>query len=60
MATTSAGTYNYTVCKTCPQSGGTYNATSVTPPYPVYTGGGSDAIIQTQMVALGGFNGLNS
>lgn len=60
MSTYSAGTYNTFACKTCPTSGGTYTVSTVRPPNPVYTNGGGDAVVQIQMVELGGFNGLNN
>jgi hypothetical protein len=57
--TISAGTYDYTVCVICDE-GGTETAVSVEVPHPSYTNAIGQNVIQTQMVTLGGFNGLNS
>jgi hypothetical protein len=62
-AITSAGTYNYTDCVVCIPVGpsDSYTYTSVEPVHPIYTDGYENRIIiQTQAVALGGFNGLNN
>ena len=57
MSTTlSAGTFTSKICFEC---GGTATAKNDTP-HPVYTDGKGNEIIQLQMVALGGPNGLNS
>lgn len=57
--TISAGTYDYTVCVIC-DDGGIETAVTVEVPHPSYTNGYGQTVIQTQMVTLGGFNGLNS
>jgi len=57
--TISAGTYDYTVCVIC-DDGSTETAVTVEVPHPSYTNGYGQTVIQTQMVTLGGFNGLNS
>jgi len=55
----SAGTYDYTVCTIC-SSGDTETAISVEVPHPSYTNDKGETVIQTQMVTLGGLNGLNN
>lgn len=57
--TYSSGTYSYKICDICTESG-TTTATEVEPPHPTYINSKGDSVIQTQMVALGGINGLNS
>jgi hypothetical protein len=59
IPTISAGTYDYTVCVIC-DDGSTETAVTVEVPHPSYTNGYGQTVIQTQMVTLGGFNGLNS
>lgn len=60
MATTySAGTFTSEICVVCDTDQGT-TATYVDTPHPTYTNGDGDAVVQLQMVTLGGPNGLNS
>lgn len=59
MSTISAGTYDYTVCVIC-DSGSTETAKSVEVSHPTYVNDKGDTVIQTQMVTLGGFDGLNN
>jgi len=54
--TISAGTFTSKICFECE---GTATASDQTP-HPVYTDGQGNEIIQLQMVAIGGPNGLNS
>jgi hypothetical protein len=58
--TISAGTYNTKICYECPDGSGGTIATAVDAPHPTYTDGQNNSIIQLDMVALGGPNGLNS
>jgi hypothetical protein len=62
MATTiSAGTYVSYVCGECPDENGIpVSAPIKNTPHPSYTNEKGDVVIQTQMVTLGGPNGLNS
>jgi len=49
-------TYDCVICCSCDGVGST---TSVTPPNPVWTDGYGKAVVQMNMVVLGGINGLN-
>lgn len=49
-----------TICQVCTDENGVTTATPVTPPYPVWTNGRGKAVIQANMVTLGGPDGLNS
>jgi len=62
MATTiSAGTFTSLICRECPDgSGGTTATAEKNTPHPTWTNSNGDAVVQLQMVTLGGQNGLNS
>jgi hypothetical protein len=55
----SAGTYDYKVCIIC-TDGGVTTAVEVSTPHPNYTNSTGGTVVQTQMVEIGGLNGLNS
>jgi hypothetical protein len=61
MGTTiSAGTFTSEICIVCPDGSGGEIVTAVDAPHPTYTDGKGNAIVQLDMVALGGPNGLNN
>jgi hypothetical protein len=55
MGQTSANTES-TICLVCTGT----TATSVSPPHPVYGGLTGGTVVELNMIALGGFNGLNN
>jgi hypothetical protein len=57
--TYSAGTFTSEICVVCDTDKGT-TATYVETPHPTYVNEVGDAVVQLQMVTLGGPNGLNS
>lgn len=57
----SAGTFVSYICSVCTDENGVATATQVLDtPHPTYTDGQGNEIVQTQMVEIGGLNGLNS
>lgn len=61
MATTiSAGTFTSKICFECPDGSGGTIVTEKEAPHPVYTNGQGDAVVQLDMVVIGGPKGLNS
>lgn len=56
----SAGTYVSYICAICHEDGIQVATQIPNTPHPVYTNGFGRAIVQTQMVELGGMNGVNS
>jgi hypothetical protein len=58
--TISAGTFTSKICYECPDGSGDTISTAKDAPHPTYTDGQNNSIIQLDMVALGGPNGLNS
>lgn len=59
LAPLSAGT-EVKICQVCTDENGVQTATQITPPHPVWTNGRGKSVVQLNMVALGGENGLNS
>lgn len=55
-----AGTYDYKVCTTCIDDNGNIIQVLKDTPHPVWTNGMGKAVIQSEMVTLGGIDGLNS
>ena len=62
MATTySAGTFTSEICVVCTDDNGQTTAQYIADtPHPTYVNEKGDAVVQLQMVAIGGPNGLNS
>jgi len=57
MPTTySAGTYTVEICEVCDSTTEPITDT----PHPSFTNEEGDVVIQTTMITLGGFNGLNN
>ena len=57
----SAGTFVSYVCTVCQLPDGSWVATQeLETPHPVYTNQFGVEVVQTQMVEIGGLNGLNS
>ena len=49
------------ICQECPDvNGNLHSAIAVNTPHPVWTNGRGKAVIQLDMVVIGGENGLNS
>lgn len=49
------------ICRECPDENGVlHSAIAVDTPHPVWTNGRGKAVIQLDMVVIGGENGLNS
>lgn len=59
LAPLSANTPVY-ICQVCTDENGVQTATQIEPPHPVWTNGRGKSVVQLNMVALGGENGLNS
>ena len=60
LAPLTAGTYSYSVCTTCINDQGTISTINVEAPHPTWTNEFGKAVVQIQMVEIGGINGLNS
>lgn len=59
--TYSAGTFVSYVCTVCQLPDGTWVANQLlNTPHPVYTNEHGAGVVQTQMVVIGGVNGLNN
>lgn len=58
--TISAGTFTSKICYECPDGSGGTIVTAEDAPHPKYLDGQGNAVVQLDMVALGGPNGLNS
>lgn len=58
--TISAGTFTSKICTVCPDGSGGETAIFADAPHPTYTDGKGNDIVQLDMVALGGPNGLNN
>lgn len=58
--TFSAGTYVSYICAECIIDGNIVSSPLLDTPHPYYTNAQGDVVIQTQMITLGGPNGLNS
>ena len=55
----SAGTI-VQICQVCTDNSGTTTSTFIDAPHPTWTNGNGRSVVQLNMVALGGMNGLNS
>jgi hypothetical protein len=55
----SAGTI-VEICQVCTDNSGTTTSTFIDAPHPTWTNGNGRSVVQLNMVALGGMNGLNS
>ena len=55
----SAGTFSYVFCEKCQDGNGGVTLIEIPTPHPTYTNLNGKAVVQLQMVELGGINGLN-
>jgi hypothetical protein len=61
LAPLSAGTFVSYICVVCQLPDGSWEAVQAQDtPHPVYTNGLGKDIVQTQMVTIGGIDGLNN